>query len=264
MFSGQTIAALITAAALAFIIPIGAVIVFKVKNRGVWLPAALVGAGTFIVFAMILERILHAVMLPVVQGSTVGYILYGALAAGIFEETGRYIAYKLVMKNHLTAKNAVMMGLGHGGFEAMYLVGFTFISYAGCAIMVNSQGLESVIALLSSGNADLVETIRLQLQGITKIGFSDIMLTIYERIVAMTFHVCMSVVVYHSVTQLGKKWLFPAAILLHALLDVPAAMYQRGVITSIPVVYALMTVFTVIVVGCTIVMTKKFSEYQDG
>ncbi len=259
MFSEQTVAALVIGAVLAFAIPIAAVIIYKVRNRSVWLPSVLVGAGTFIAFAMILEQILHMIMLPIVRGNAISYVIYGALAAGIFEETGRYAAYKFVMKNHLSTKNAVMMGIGHGGCEAILMLGFTMISYAGCAIMVNSQGLESAVELLAAGNAEVVDSTRAQLEALAAYGFGNMALSIYERLIAMIFHVCMSVIVYHAVSQNGKTYLYPLAVLLHALLDTPVAMYQIGII-GLPMTYAIITVFTAIVAGCTVVMSKKYSD----
>lgn len=259
MFSTATIAALVTGAVLAFLIPIAAVIVFKLKNRDARLPCALIGAATFLVFAILLEQLLHMIMLPIVQGSTVLYIIYGALAAGIFEETGRLTAYKVVMKNNLTTKNAVMMGLGHGGFEMLFLLGFSLISLAGSAIIVNSDGLESAISTLSAGSPDAADTIRAQLESLTAYNFGTVALSIYERLLAMTFHVCMSVLVYHEVTQPGKMKLYVLAVLLHAAFDVPAAMYQVGLV-ALPVCYIIMTVCTAIVVGLTITMTKKYSD----
>lgn len=263
MFSTQTVAALVIGAALSFLIPIAAVIVYKVRNRSVWLPSALVGAGTFIVFVLILEQLLHAIMIPIVGRNAILYVIYGALAAGIFEETGRFIAYKVVMKNNDSTKNAIMMGLGHGGAEAMLLLGFTLIGLAGSAIMVNSQGLETVVDLFSTGGSDTADTTRAQLESLTSYGFKDMAFSIYERLIAMTFHVCMSVVVYKAAAIPGKTYLYPLAIILHALLDVPAAMSQVGVIKSIPVVYAIMTIFTAIVVGGTVMLAKKYPDYPQ-
>lgn len=260
MFSTQTIAALVIGAALAFIIPIAAVIIFKLKNREASLISALVGAGTFIVFALVLESLLHQVMLPIVQGSNVAYIIYGALAAGIFEETGRFAANKLIMKNNYSTKNAIMMGLGHGGIEAIIALGITLIGLAGSAIMVNSQGLETTIAFFSSENATSAEALRAQLESLTSYGFANMAVGVYERIIAMIFHVCMSVIVYIAASQKGKLWFYPLAVLLHAGLDTFAAMFQVGIITSIPVLYAILTVFTAIVAVLTVALAKKFPD----
>ncbi|MBD5383577.1 MAG: YhfC family intramembrane metalloprotease, partial [Ruminococcaceae bacterium] len=147
MFGSQTIAALFVGGLLALIIPIAAAVVFKLKNRETWLPSVFIGAGTFFVFALILEQLLHAVMRPIVQGNVLLTCVYGALAAGIFEETGRFVAYKTLMKKRYATKNAVYMGIGHGGCEAIVLVGINFISYAFIALAVNVLGVEQFIQM---------------------------------------------------------------------------------------------------------------------
>ena len=262
-FSSTTIAALIIGAVLSFLIPIAAVTIFKLKNRDARLPSVFVGAITFIVFALVLEQLLHMIMLPIVQGNAVVYVIYGALAAGIFEETGRLVAYKVVMKDNLSVNNSVMMGLGHGGLEMMILLGFSLIGLAGSAIMVYNNGVESTINTLSQGNPDVVESVRQQLENIASYNFGIVALTIYERLIAMTFHVCMSVLVYHAVTQPGQIKLYVLAILLHAALDVPAAMYQVGLM-PLGVVYIIMTIMTAAVVGFIIFMTKRFNDLYEN
>lgn len=257
-FSDSTIAALVTGTVLAFLIPIAAVIVYKLKNRDARLPCALIGAATFLIFALLLEQLLHLVMLPIIGSNKVFYVIYGALAAGIFEETGRLVAYKTIMRDNLTTKNAVMMGLGHGGFEMLFLLGFTMISLLGSALMVNADGLESVIKTLTAENPDSAESVRAQLEGLAAYGFGEVALSVYERLLAMTLHVCMSVVVYHAVLLPGKMNLFALAVLIHAVFDVPAAMYQVGILT-LPVCYIILTVFTAAAVGFTIKLTQKYS-----
>lgn len=256
-FSGSAIFAMAIGALLGFIIPIGAVIIFKLISKKAWLPAAFIGAGTFFVFALILERLLHMVMLPLVQDSAILYTIYGALAAGVFEETGRFLTYKLVMKKHLSTPNAVMLGLGHGGFEAIIVLGVVFLNYIIMAVLVNSQGYDAAVAVFSAGNPETAAVLETQFQALVDIDLKSVLPGVFERLIAMVFHVCMSVIVYHSVTKKGKLWFFPMAILLHALLDVPAALYQTGVITSIPVVHAIMTVFTALIAGLIVIFTKK-------
>lgn len=253
---------MIVGAVLSFLIPIAAVVIFKLKNRDVRLPSALVGAVTFVVFAMILEQLPGLIMLPIVQRNAAAYIIYGALAAGIFEETGRLAAYKFVMTNNLTTKNAIMMGLGHGGFECMLLLGFSTIGFAASAIMVTNNGWETTIANLSGGDANAVESIRAQLEVLTAYNFGDMALSIYERLLAMTIHVCLSVVIFHAVTHIGQMKLYVLAVIIHAAVDVPAAMYQVGML-SLPAVYVILTIITAAVVVFTITITKKFSNYME-
>lgn len=257
MFSSSTVAMLFVGGALGIIIPVGAAVVFKLKNRETWLPSVFIGAGAFFVFAMILEQILHAVMIPLVSGNALLMSVYGCLAAGIFEETGRFVAYKTLMKRHYSTKNALYMGIGHGGCEALILLGVNFISYAAIGLTVNALGTEQFIQMTAAGNAELAETARTQLDSIAGMGAVTVFQAIYERLIAMTFHICLSVVVYKAVSQRGKIWLYPLAVLLHAVLDVPAMLYQLGILTSIPAVHIAMTVVVAAVVFGTVVLCKK-------
>ena len=58
-----------------------------------------IGTVTFIVFALILEQILHTIVKfttgEIISGNIWLYGLYGGLAAGLFEETGRLVAMSL-------------------------------------------------------------------------------------------------------------------------------------------------------------------------
>lgn len=50
----------------------------------------------------------------------------------------------------------------------------------------------------------------------------------------------------------GKLWLYPVAIVLHALFDVPAVLYQRGVITSIGLTEMLLLAAGIVLVLVTV------------
>lgn len=260
MLTTETLAALAVGGFLGLAIPIAAIIVFKKKNRGSWLPSVFIGAATFVVFAMILESLLHKVMLPIVQGNTWAYAIYGALAAGVFEETGRFVAYKTLMKKHYTTKNSVLMGLGHGGVEAMIVLGVSYLAYVIVALNVNSVGgIEAYMETLKGTTTDeLTESTRVLLVSLEQLKLVNIIAPVYERILAMTFHVCMSVWVYKAVTQ--KMWLYPAAIMAHAFLDFFAALFQAGVITSVLLLYGIFTVITIATVFVTVMLTKKYPD----
>ncbi len=51
-----------------------------------------------------------------------------AFSAGLFEETGRFVALKLINRDLLTWENGVIFGLGHGGVEAFCLTGIYYVS----------------------------------------------------------------------------------------------------------------------------------------
>ena len=118
VFSAESIASLVIMAALGIGIPVAAALVWRFALHKGTMKATFIGAGMFFLFAIILERLLHMVMVPVVSGNVVLYVVYGAVAAGVFEETARFLSFRFLMKNSRSAENAVSYGLGHGGFEA--------------------------------------------------------------------------------------------------------------------------------------------------
>ena len=92
-----------------------------------------VGGVTFFLFAMVLEQILHTLVLrsplgQVLQSNIWLYGLYGGLAAGIFEEVGRFLAFKLALRNRRERITALSYGLGHGGMEAFLVLGVTYLN----------------------------------------------------------------------------------------------------------------------------------------
>lgn len=249
IFSSQAIAALLTGGILCIAISIAALIVYKIRNKSVPVYPFFVGCGVFIVFTLILEQLLHAVMLPIVitSGSFVFYTVYGALAAGVFEETGRFIAFKTVMKKQRDPGSAVMYGLGHGGGEAIILIGISFLSIAAMAVSVNTMGIDAIVSAAAGGDPVLEATVRMQIEAYTAVTFGDTMLSVFERIISITFHTAVSVIVFESARIKGKAFLFPVCIILHALVDVPAALYQYGVL-PLGATYPIMIIFTAVIV----------------
>ena len=245
VFSGEAIAAHAVIAVLCILIPVGAALVWRFCLKKGSMKYTFIGAGMFFLFAIILERLLHQVMLPLVSGNVLLYTLYGALAAGIFEETARYISFRFLMKYSRSAENAVSYGLGHGGFEAIYLAGITSISVLMMAAEISSSGTAQMIQNFTGGSEAVAEQLRAQLVGFSQMTIPTALISVFERIVAMALHVSLSVLVMESVMVKGKAWLYPAAMAIHALMDVPALLYQSGKIPLL-VCEAIMTAFTAV------------------
>lgn len=257
-FSTETIAAFLVGGILAILVPIAALIIFKLKNKDVKLRYFFIGAATFVVFALILEQILHYFMLSTIQNSgVVFYTLYGALCAGIFEETGRFLAFKLFCKNENDPRASIMYGLGHGGVEAVVLVGVTLISYAVTAMTVNALGTEALFGALPDEQRWAAEA---QIAALTDYDMVSTIVSLAERILAIILHTALSVIVFASIKMKGKLWLYPAAIVLHALFDVPAALYQRGIITGIAVTELLLLAADIVLVLITIKIYKAMKN----
>jgi uncharacterized membrane protein YhfC len=127
MVSMLALAGMIFSLALIFLVPLGLVVFFYRKEK-IYLPAVLVGALVFLVFQLLTRIQLINYFSTMdwfaeMAQNIVFLIFFFALTAGIFEEVGRYLGFKFLLKKHLSWKNGVAFGIGHGGFEAIALVG---------------------------------------------------------------------------------------------------------------------------------------------
>ena len=199
------------------------------KRTGAKASSLFIGAAAFVVFAMILENICHRLVLygsgscaAFMQSNMWAYGLYGALAAGVFEETGRLCAFKLLFKKKDDRCEGVMYGIGHGGVEAVLV----------SVLMTAFTGTNPFMYLVSG----------------------------IERIMAIAFHISMSVLVFAAVKQKGRGWYYPLAIGLHALLDLGAMAYQAGMIKSIIAVEGYVLVFTAL---CALLAARVYRGMEE-
>ncbi len=217
------------AGALAFIIPIG--LFFYFKKKGADILPFFVGCAVMLVFALIIEAAIHQVIFKTNVGqtilnSTVLSAVYGGLMAGLFEETGRLLAFKTVLKKyHAKNINALMYGAGHGGFEAIAILGMTMIGNISMAFMINSEGMTGVLA----STPGATEALQAQMETLVAVPAYMFLISVVERISAIILHIALSVLVWFGVKE-NKIGLYFMAILFHALVDgVASALSMVGI-----------------------------------
>lgn len=206
---------------------------FLVRRYHAKASTILIGAGTFIVFALVLEAILHQVVLKgphgaAIMGNTLWYALYGGLAAGLFEETGRFLAMTFLMKKEpATRIPALAYGVGHGGIEMILVFGLTMISNLLLSVLINTGHSDIIFAQAS---AEAAAQVQVQLDQLQASSAGTWFIGLWERFSALILHLGLSLMVWTAVCKRGKwLWLFPAAIALHALVDAGAVILQQSV-----------------------------------
>lgn len=197
------------------------------------LSTILIGAGTFIVFALVLESIMHQLVLkgpngPTIMGNTLLFAVYGGLAAGVFEETGRFLSMKFLLKKEpSTALPGIAYGIGHGGAEMLIIFGITMISNLVVSALINA-GLSGI--LFAKVPEDAAAQLQAQLNQLQTVGAGTLLIGLWERISALVLHLGLSMLVWVAVRKGGKwLWLFPAAVALHAIVDAGVVMFQKSV-----------------------------------
>jgi len=128
MVSGLSIAFMIITFLLSVGLPVGLVIFFYKKQR-ISIKAVLVGALMFFIFQVVIRIPALTIIqrqgwysIFALQNMVLSDILI-AFTAGLFETAGRYLGLRFLLKNKLERKNGIAYGIGHGGIEAILLIG---------------------------------------------------------------------------------------------------------------------------------------------
>jgi uncharacterized membrane protein YhfC len=153
------------------------------------------------------------------------YILFLGLTAGLFEETARWIGMKFLLKSNRSWLDAVLFGVGHGGVEALILVGLNL-----ALSPVPATGSYEAFSTLMGG---------------------------VERLSAMALHVGLSVMVMRGVVQ-QRKSLFWMAIVLHMVVDSGILILVQLLGASVVATEAVMLMIGALMIAYTLLMRKKW------
>ncbi|MEG1311013.1 MAG: YhfC family glutamic-type intramembrane protease [Romboutsia sp.] len=221
MIESSVIVSLAVSTLICFLIPIISFIYFAKKHKKV--PKSfLVGMLIFFVSQMLIRIPILIYILPnmmwFIKMQTNPYIygIFLGLTAGIFEEVGRYVAFKYLLKNNREFDDGISYGFGHGGIEAILLTGVSCLSTLIICIIINNGtiNINSSGALSSLYNQCISLTPGLAL-------ISGI-----ERISAMAIHIGLSMIVLYGVRNRKMIYLF-IAILVHTLINAPLVIFPQ-------------------------------------
>lgn len=230
MVSAFSILACILTLAVSLILPVVLLIILSVRNRrqGI-LPAWLLGAaGFFVPQVLIRLPILNSLaVMPGFMGFTQNHLFLYALSlaftAGLFELAGRLATAKILNRKGLTWKRSLAAGLGHGGIEAILIVGMTYVNNLVIMVMINSGGFEALITQTAAMGGDVAQLQAVRTAILTT-SPSLFLLAGFERLLTMIAQAAMSMVVCWGVhvKKAGKASL--VCLLFHTLIDTSAGI----------------------------------------
>ena len=192
-----------------------------------------VGAACFALFALVLEQLCHLLVrtfFPAVLSHTAAYVIYGALAAGLFEETARLVGLRYLCRRTPEALTGFAYGVGHGGLEAVYIGVLGMVNDLAVAAALNAGGAEALLAGIPAEQLPLAKS---QLAALAGTPAPVFLAAGAERLITMALHIALSMLVWMAVTKRLPKWAWAAAVALHAGTDVVAGLYQTGVLTDV-------------------------------
>ena len=278
MVSTASMIAIIITLFVTLIAPVIVWIIYGVKNKGkgVW-KAFVLGAAGFVLLQMIIRMpILNIVSLIPGFGTFVAeyyvvYCLILAITAALFEVVARFGVAKILQKK-INYEQGVAAGLGHGGIEAILIVGMTYINNLLYAIMINSgtfaQTIEAVAATDTTGTAE-AQLLAIQASLVEAPSYL-FYLAGYERVLTVIFHTAMSLLVCYLVYKKKAVLGVSIAFVAHFLVDFIAPLinglatpYLGSVISegaAYVIIYSFLTVVAIASFVVIVMIGKKWKK----
>ncbi|WP_373898690.1 YhfC family intramembrane metalloprotease [Haloimpatiens sp. FM7315] len=198
---------------ICFSIPFG-YIAYLIIGKKKMLKPFFIGALVFLVSQVFLRIPILKYILPKIDNYNIITAAYPiinciilGLTAGIFEEIGRFLGFKFFLKKNRTWFSGLSFGIGHGGIEAIIIVGI--------------PSLQNLIALvfLNAGNnySEIFKVVT---------GFS-ILLGGVERIFTVIIHIALTLMILYGINQNKKAYLL-LAIVVHGIIDSGGAIMMTA------------------------------------
>ena len=235
--------ALMTLGCILFIVIPVIIWIIWIKAKKERISTILIGAATFLLFALIIEKpIQNALIFPTYMGLpdhaaarfiNARPILWSILVGffpGLFEETGRFVAFKTVLKKRTNRETSISHGLGHGGFEVILILGLTYIQYVTYSLMINSGAFAATCEQIAQLAPDQLDAYLALPDQLTAFTFGTLVINVFERIWAVLYHTGASVMVFYACKDKKKFWLYPLAIIIHTAMDATLGLRMMEII----------------------------------
>lgn len=254
-------------------LPIGFILVYGLKNKRQGLASAwILGALGFIVTQL-------CIRLPILQaiGQNPGFqswalthwILYTfalAFTAGLFEFASRYAVAKILNRKGLTYRKSLAAGLGHGGIEAILIVGMTMVNNLVLLVMIQTGGFDALVAQTAAAGADTAPLLAAQAT-LTAASPWIFLLGAYERLLTMVGHLAMSMLVCWGIHTKRPLKACLWCLGIHTGLDFSTvfsvmATPEVGLLSQTTAYWIIYSILTAVAVLCFIIIRNLHQRWN--
>lgn len=256
---------------ISLILPLIVLLVFALRNRKQGIVSAwIIGALGFFIPQMLIRLPILTLLSPQLAKfaafSPLLYALTLAVTAGLFELAGRILAAR-VMGNRLTPKRALVAGLGHGGIEAMVIIGISYINNLVYIVMIQAGTFDALLAQ-SAASPEVVAQLEQVRTALLTTSPAMFLLAGYERLLTMVCQAAMSVLVCYGMAS-GKPGKYILLCLgLHTLLDCTAGIslyIGKGLSQSAGylIIYAILTAVAILSIFILVKILHRWAGEKE-
>lgn len=261
--STAALIAMFVTLAICIGLPVGLLQLFRKKmGKGVT-SAVLAGAlGFFVPQAVIRIPALQVLSVldafgDFVQNHFWMYAFLLAFSAGLFETVGRLVVFKTVLKNRTTYNSALCAGLGHGGIEAIYLVGLTYVNNLVLSFMINNGSAYNVL----TGQGLEADQANQLITTMTQTSPTIFYMAGFERVFTIGFQIGLSMLLAYGITRNQTVKFFGVVLLLHTVVDFMVIAVQNAG-GSLYLVEVLVAAVGIVAIYFVVRVKSRFSEIE--
>ena len=272
MIPNATIFFCIVTLFVSLILPLLLLVAFALRCRKQGIVSAwIIGALGFFIPQMLIRLPILTLLSPqLAKFAAFSPLLYAfslAATAGLFELAGRILAAR-VMGNRLTPKRVLAAGLGHGGIEAMMIIGISYINNLVYIAMIQSGTFDALLAQ-NAATPEVVAQLEQVRTALVSTSPAMFLLAGYERLLTMVCQAAMSVMVCYGMAS-GKPGKYILLCLgLHTLLDSTAGIslyIGKGLSQSAGylIIYAILTAAAILSILILRTILRRWAEEKTG
>ena len=170
------------------------------------------GAIVYYVVSKLLEPVVSATIIgftgSAMTGSILAFAIMVALVAAIFEEGGKYLAMKTLIRD-ITEEDAFLYGAGAGVLEALLLTVFPQVGYILNSVLINSGIMDESLKLLEE--PELTSTYS-ALVPLWETPSANFCVAGFERVIMIVMCISLSLMIYYYLKEGERRMLlFPFA-----------------------------------------------------
>ena len=256
MVSVLSIMFMILTIIICFGVPIGLALYLTRKTKFA-MRALSAGVLAFVVSQLLIRIPLLGIVVETDFYKGLGPIalsLFIGLSAALFETAGRIIFTKLMLKGKETYYTGIAHGVGHGGIEAIALVGVLYINNLIYSFMINNGTFLSTYTPAGT-SSDLVEIFENARTALVETSSYMFFLGGFERFLTIIIHIGLSLLVMEGFMKKKTVKYSLIAVLIHTMLD-GGGVLMRSYGASF-VVLEIYTVLIAVVLLVYIVLSRK-------
>ncbi len=249
VFPASFIQANIFSALLCILLPLLFLWYYK-RKTGVKIGSFFIGAAFCLLFSFIVPSILNILIL---SGLRLGHFfsaanhplysaVYGACSLGLTSTIGSYVGLKYAMKSRPGKENALVFGVGMGGFESIFNGSTIYITNLIAAILVNSVGSAEYFKKLGLTGTELTKNQKL-FSELAATPASDFFMDATYLILSLILYAAITLLIYYAISK-KEIWLLPVSIVLHILGYVPIYLRNIELFENSVILFVIATLYT--------------------